>query len=344
MAKAFSWNFLINPVAQVVMIVAVSVLLYLMSSVYLKEARILDPSPSLQIDSQLAHKIKIKTGLFINNFLKVDLIKNKFELMGTVWFEFNKHEIELSKLEEAVFSKADVKSQANLHDNLCGMATPVLKEFNGIVQAQYPVKIDFIANLEHKLYPFDSHRLALTLNNMHLDPERFALVVDQDSLVISPNTATQGWDIIDRSVRSGYVSKQITSSQVVSYPRVVYTIDFVRNSFKDILLLLLPLLVLFFMSMFSFSYDHKVDRENILEIGVASVAAMVAYRFVIDTVAPNTPYFMLIDWLFALFLVLAFLVFLVNVFELFKKYRGLVVLSLHLVLVASWYSLLFIWG
>jgi len=108
--------------------------------------------------------------------------------------------------------------------------------------------------------------------------------------------------------------------------------------------LLLPLLVLFFMSMFSFSYDHKIDRENILEIGVASVAAMVAYRFVIDTVAPNTPYFMLVDWLFALFLVLSFLVFLINVFDLFKKYRGLVVLSLHLALVISWYGLLFIWG
>lgn len=344
MAKAFSWNFFIDPVVQVVMIAAVSVLLYLMSSIYLQEARILDPNPSLQADSQLTNKIKIKTGLFINNFLKVDLIKNQFALMGTVWFEFNKNEVELSQLEEAIFSKADVKPQANLHDNLCGAATPVIQEVNGVVLAQYPVKIDFMANLEHKLYPFDSHRLTLTLNNMHLDSEKFAFVTSQDSLVISPTTIVHGWDMIGQKASAGYALKQITSAQVASYPRVVYTLDFIRNSFKDILLLLLPLLVLFFMSMFSFSYDHKVDRENILEIGVASVAAMVAYRFVIDTVAPNVPYFMLIDWLFALFLVLSFLVFLVNVFELFKQYRGLVVLSLHLVLVVSWYGLLFIWG
>lgn len=345
MSKHASWNFFINPIVQVVTILVVSITLYLMSHVYLSQAHIFDLKPEIKLSDNLDQKIKIKTGLFINNFLDVNLVKNKIDLMGIIWFEFNKNEVTLPVLEEAIFSKADVRPQANLHDNLCGSASPIVTEkADGIMLAQYPVKIEFVSNLNHKLFPFDSHRVYLTLNNMHLDASKFAFEIDSDSLKISSNAHVHGWRNVDQSVQAGFVSKQIISEQVTSYPRVVFAFDFVRSSFKDILLLLLPLLVLFFMSMFSFSYDHKVDRENILEIGVASVAAMVAYRFVIDSVAPNVPYYMLVDWLFALFLVLSFLVFLINVFDLFKKHRGLVILGLHAILVFSWYSLLFIWG
>lgn len=342
MIKPINISFFINPIVQVVTIFIVSILLYLMSSIYLQDAHILDPLPGLHKNQQIDNKIKIKTGLFINNFLKADLVKNKFDIMATVWFEFNKGDLELATLEEAVFSKAEVKPQANLHDNLCGSATPIVTEKDGMILAQYPVRLDFISNLNHKLFPFDSHRVYLTLNNMHLDFDKFYFEVNKDSLIVSPNALVHGWDIIDRHVQAGYTIKRLAHDYSSGYPRVIYAVDFVRNSFKDILLLLLPLLVLFFMSMFSFSYDHKLDRENILEIGVASVAAMVGYRFVIDNVAPNTPYFMLIDWLFALFLILSFLIFLINVFDLFKKARGLVVFSLHLALVISWYSLLYV--
>jgi hypothetical protein len=344
MAKISSWNFFINPIVQVVTILIVSFLLYFMSAHYLGEARIFDLKPVITNNLNTDHKIKIKTGLFINNFLDVNLVKSKLQIMGIVWFEFPKGQVDLNQLEEAVFSKADLKPQSNLHDNLCGSATPIIQEKNGMILAQYPVKIDFMTNLNHKLFPFDSHRVYLTLNNMHLDSNKYYFEVDSHSLVVSQNTLVYGWQNISKQAVAGFANKQIANDKAATYPRVIYSLDFVRTSFKDILLLLLPLLVLFFMSMFSFSYDHSVDRENILEIGVASVAAMVAYRFVIDTVAPNVPYFMLIDWLFALFLVLSFLVFLINVFDLFKNQRGLVVLLLHMLLVISWYGLLFIWG
>ena len=340
MAKPIFWNYFINPIVQVITILIVTIALYLMSLFYLTQARIFDPAPGLQAVTNLDSKTKIRTGLFVSNFLNFDLIKNDFELLGTVWFEFNKNDVDLAMLEQAVFSKGELEPHLNLHED----PLPIVQEQDGLVFAQYPVRVNFASNLNHKLFPFDSHRLYLSFNNMHLDSEKFAFVTKPDQFVLSDNATTFGWLAVEQQVHSGYITKQLANDKTVSYPRVLYSIDFIRNSFKDVLLLLLPLLVTFFMSMFTFSYDHEVYRSSILSVGVATVSAMVGYRFVINNAAPKVPYFMLVDWLFVLFLLLGFTVFLINVFNLFKNYRGLIILILHTILVSSWYTLLYIWG
>lgn len=341
MSRQINWNFLVNPVAQVMLILVVSLVLYGLSINYLANMHIFDPLPDFKptsVDNN--SRIKIKTGLFINNFLDFDLIKNDFEVMGTVWFEFNKNDITLDTLEQSVFSKGKLTQ----HANLFGESKPILTENQDLIYAQYPVRINFTSNLNYKLFPFDSHRVYMILNNMHMDHSKFEFVTSESDFTISPNAVTYGWSNIDKHVYQGYAIKQISPDKHAGYPRVIYAIDFIRNSFKDVLLLLFPLLVSFFMSIFSFSYDHRLDRENILEIGVATVGAMVGYRFVINASSPKVPYFMLIDWLFILFLMLGFIVFLLNAFNLFKNYRGLVILALHAILIGSWYSFLYIWA
>jgi len=340
MAKPFFWDYFVNPVIQVVTILVVSVSLYCMSAYYLADVHVFDPLPDLKTVNSNDSRVKIKTGLFINNFLDFDLIKHDFQVLGTVWFEFAKNQVELETLEQSVFSKGKLAQ----HANLFGDAKPVVSEQNGMIYVQYPVRITFASNLNYKLFPFDSHRVYMTLNNMHLDADQFEFVADQNNFLVSPHAATYGWAHVGTHVQSGYVVKQVAGDKANSYPRVIYAVDFVRSSFKDVLLLLLPLLIAFFMGMFAFAYDHKIDRENILEVGVTTVGAMVGYRFVINSASPNVPYFMLIDWLFALFLILGFLAFLINVFNLFKAYRGLVILILHTILISSWYSFLYIWG
>lgn len=340
MARRIDWNFFVNPIVQVITIVVVSIVLYWMSANYLSDMHVFDPLPDFKQSLSDDQRIKIKTGLFINNFLDFDLIKNDFEILATVWFEFNKKDVSLELLEQSVFSKGKLSQ----HANLFGEAKPIIMEHQNIICAQYPVRITFTSNLNYKLFPFDSHRIYMTLNNMHLDHHKFEFESSEDDFVVSPNAATYGWFNVNKHVFKGYSIKQISNEKSAIYPRVIYALDFIRNSFKDVLLLLFPLLVAFFMSIFSFSYDYRLDRENILEIGVGTVGAMVGYRFVINSSSPKVPYFMLVDWLFTLFLILGFVVFLLNAFNLFKKYRGVAILMLHAILIASWYSFLYIWG
>lgn len=339
MQKQFSLNSFVNPIAQVSLILFTSLVLYLASSHYFSKLYISDPAPILK-QGLVGNPVKIKTGLFINHFPKFDLIKNSFLATGIVWFEFDKGAVELKDLEHSVFSKSETEPQAILR----GDAVPVIRENGDKVFVQYHVQVKFMSNLNHKLFPFDSHRLYLTLNNQHLEEGKFEFVSDKGSFVVSKNIKIHGWSRINKNVQSGHVSKQISADKTLKYPRVVYSLDFVRSSAKDILLLVFPLLIALFMSMFAFSYDHDIYKTSILSNGTATVGAMVGYRFVINNSSPHVPYFMLIDHLFNIFLVLAFIVFLINVFNLFKDYRGLLILMMHTILIGSWCGLLYLWA
>lgn len=336
-------RFLLNPIVQVGMIALVSLILYLMSVNYLSTLHNLDPLPSLVADSSGDTRVKIKTGFFVNNFLNFDPVKNQFTVLGTIWFEFNSKEVDLADLENSMFSKGEAEGQASLRGKY-EEVKPLVQHNGDITYAQYPTKIDFISNLDYKLFPFDSHRIFITLNNMYLDASKFKFVADQGSFSISPNLLIYGWSVVNKQVYTGAAIKQLSQNQTATYPRVIYALDFQRDSIKDLLLLLFPLLVSFFMGMFTFCYNHKVYRTEILSTGVATVAAMMAYRFVIDTVSPYVPYMMLIDWLFIMFLLLAFAGFLINAFDLFNTARGWVMLSLYLILIGAWYWALYIWG
>jgi hypothetical protein len=340
MTKQFCLDTLINPISQVVMILVVSTTLYLMSWNFLTHPRIIDPSPTIQQIKNTDQRVRIKTGLYVNNFLAFDLIKNNFVISGIVWFNFDKTKVSQAQLEQSVFSKGEAELQAVLADD----AKPIVHEDGNVVYAKYPVQIKFMSNLNYKLFPFDSHRLYMTLNNMHFDNDKFLFEVDKDDFMLSKNIKTDGWLHTDKQVQSGETTKTISATKKTSYPRVIYAIDFVRNSFKDVILLIFPLLITLFMAMFTFSYDHQVYRTSILSVCTAAVGAMVGYRFVINNVAPKVPYFMLIDCLFNLFLIMAFTVFLINVFNLFKTCRGAVLLALHSILITSWWGLLYLWA
>jgi len=335
---------LLNPMMQVGMMVLVSFVLTFLSIRYLSQLHNFDPLPSLIGRSEEpSNLIKIRTGLFVNNFLNFDLIKNEFTVLGTVWFEFDQKEVSLEVLEQSMFSKGEAEGQASLRGKY-EVVVPVVQRDGDRVYAQYPVKIDFITNLDYKLFPFDSHRLYMTLNNVYLDADKFEFIADQDSFTISPNLLIFGWEVAGQQVYVGAASKPLTAKRSSIYPRVIYAIDFKRNSFKDLLLLLLPLLVSFFMGMFTFSYNHETYRSSILSIGIATVSAMMAYRYVISNNSPHVPYFMIVDWLFVLFLLLSFTVFLINVFDLFTKQRGMVVAALYLILIGTWCALLYWWA
>lgn len=340
MFKRLNFNFFVQPVVQVVLIVVVAVMLYAMSWVGLNRPSMFDPQPDLGQKELLTTPVQIKTGLFINNFLNFDLVKNDFVISGTVWFEFDSKQVTLEQLEQSVFSKGKLDAPAMLH----GRAKPLVETRGDKTFAQYQIQVKFTSNLDHSRYPFDSHRLYLTLNNPYLDSHKYRFVSDPTQLMISNNAHTPGWKMIGKQVQTGQVSKKIGSGKEINYPRVIYSVDFVRDSFKDILLLILPLIVALFMAMFVFSYDRGHYESGVLSVSGTTVGAMVGYRFVINNVAPHVPYFMLIDHLFNLFLLLAFVVFLFNVFNLLKRsYSGLMILAMHAVLLGGWGYLLFFW-
>ena len=64
------------------------------------------------------------------------------------------------------------------------------------------------------------------------------------------------------------------------------------------------------MTLFSFSFVYNQHLTDVPSIAAASIPALFAYRFVIESLSPNVSYFMVSDYLFFLYLLLSLLTFL----------------------------------
>jgi hypothetical protein len=95
--------------------------------------------------------------------------------------------------------------------------------------------------------------------------------------------------------------------------------------------LLLPLLLTFFVTLVSFSFDVGAFFEAHLVVAIGAITALLAYRFVIQAMAPDVGYFMLSDYLFLLFLVAVFAAFFVNtvIRDISLRTKKIIVVLLH---------------
>jgi len=340
---------IIRPHNQAILILITSILLLSLTLISLYRFENLDTSPSIQPIEQLKKYNKnletIPTGIYIRNFIDFDIIKNDFTIEAIVWFIIDPSKISIESLGKFYFSKGLFIKTTMLTPNVI----PLIKNLkDGKQMVEYDVRIKFSSNLNYRLFPLDSHRLYLTLTNKHISAEKFYFDIEPDNYLVSKTLYTFGWTNIRNDVKTGYTEFPLCKSSLAGnpkYPRIVVSMDFLLSSLRNILLIFMPLFVVFFLSLFSFSFDPSKNRETIMSISAAVVPAILAYRFVIEAMSPKVTYFILSDQIFNMFLLLAFFIFFINEFYLvkIKEYRGLLVLSFHLILIISWYYLLFIW-
>jgi len=223
--------------------------------------------------------------------------------------------------------------------------------------------------LNYKFFPISSHRLYLTLNNLSLSSDTALFDVKPETFSVSKTLYINGWQYLDKGVVSGFKSLELNTQDVAqeksfqgktfqgktfqrktfqrkTFPRVIFAIDFIGTGFRNLLLILLPLLVIFFVGLFMLGIDPTKYYSSIVAGVSATITALLSYRFVIETLSPDSSYFMLSDHLFDLILVLNFMIFLVGTVFLnrLEKYRGLLIVLFHLILISGWIYFLFIWA
>lgn len=313
----------------------------------------LEPAPLLldvnseQFKSWNAKPASVKTGLQVINFPGFNLVGNEFVVDVIVWFEFDPALVPLEKIGEFSFDKAEIKTKSK----------PITKLIDGKFFAEYEVRFIFSSNVTHQFFPLDDHRIYITLINKVLTPKELIFEPSASGFTISNSIFIRGWDIIATNIKSGYeewVLDKYDEKRTIRNPKVVYSIDFKRSGNRFILLILLPVFLIFFIGLFALGFNpeditmHKITM-NLIN---ASLASLLAYRFVINNMAPSgVGYFMLSDHIFDLFMGLAaFELFLLVALIQYKKMtpvtyivRGILFILFHLVLLASWYYLLFLW-
>lgn len=280
--------------------------------------------------------VEVHVGMFVMNFPTFDMMNNNFVADVTVWFEFDPSLIPLEIVQKFSFERGTILSKSE----------PDMKITENKLFVQYSLRVQFTSNLNFKKFPLNDHRLYLTLVNKYVTPRELIFFASRSSFMMAQSANTQDWIPIDRSAQVGYFKEQLDAhdpTKVVEYPGVVFAIDLAKKGIRKIFIILLPMAVLFFISLFTFALDPKTLGRSILTISTGTLSGLIAYRFVIEKIVPDVGYFTFTDHVFNLFLSLIFVIFLINIYLVNRDVndqttimvKGFVFLLLQLALIVS---------
>jgi hypothetical protein len=154
-------------------------------------------------------------------------------------------------------------------------------------------------------------------------------------MTVKSDETSVGWHKIDLSVDTGFLESAIDSydkRKTQYHPAATFSIDYERHGIRFILSIFLPLILIFYVTLFGFSLDEGSALRN----AVGGVTGILGYRFVIDNFSPKVGYFMISDSIFFLILSLtcfALILFIIMVFRaatITMRAKALILIMLHL--------------
>ncbi|MBA3752528.1 hypothetical protein H0X06_07155, partial [Candidatus Dependentiae bacterium] len=115
---------------------------------------------------------------------------------------------------------------------------------------------------------------------------------------------------------------------------------------RRLVTILFPLMLIFYISIFTFSINPITNLRSIISLSSASITGLLAFRFVIENLSPKVGYFMISDYLFFLLLGTTCIVFLVNSrsHELCARTKEFITIGLHSFVIGILFYLLHFLG
>jgi len=286
---------------------------------------------------------QVNVGLHITGFPSIDFKTNEFVFEGIIWFEFDPALISLNTVAKFSFE----------HGTIVSISEPYTQIVENKFFARYTIRVKFKADLDYRQFPFDDHRLDIILVNRHIQPSEMIYHVHSLLFKISENAVSNfsGWKIYDKHVNSGWtksVLEQYPVKKIVEYPVAIFSFGIIRSGLRNILLILLPLFLVYFLTLFSYSFDPTTHAGTIFGIASSGVGSLIGYRFVIEGMSPKVGYFLFSDAIFMLFFTIIIFNFIYSVILLRTKAltkpiiitRGIIYLSINISLIILWYYLI----
>ncbi len=286
--------------------------------------------------------IRVSVGLYITNFPTFDFVNSDFTFDGGLWFGFDPALISLSTVGNFSFEKGEIIHQSK----------PSVQVVDGRFFAHYTVRVRFKSDMDYAFFPFDAHRIDLVLVNNKAVPSEMIFRSYSPFFELSPALSKRiGWLLLGTSIRTGWreiVIDEYETKRNISRPCAVFSMRMRRIGFRNAMLILLPLFMIYFLSLFSLALDPRRYPTIVFGLASAGVTALLGYRFVIEGMSPKVGYFVLSDKVFIFFLtatliIFSLAIFLIRLAEL-KPFiivlKGLVYTFLHVGFLCSWYYFL----
>jgi len=147
-------------------------------------------------------------------------------------------------------------------------------------------------------------------------------VSNQTNFQIPENFYTRDWKYRTHSVSVGYSEISLDKGQTnksITAPSIVYGIEFVKAGIRKIIVIFVPLILVFFLTLASLVLSLG-NMVSIMSLSVGGLSSMFGYRFVVENMTPNVGYFTISDKLYSVNMLFLFAIFLINVFSAYKFY------------------------
>ncbi len=278
----------------------------------------------------------VTVGMFVRDFPQFDAVRGTFAIDATIWFSFDPRLVSIERMGDFTFERAEILKRSE----------PYVRVSGNTVFVRYDMRMRFNMSFDYQDFPFDGHRLNFTLVHYFLSPAEVTFNSSRVNLVMSSDINIPGWRTIDRRVATGYSEERLETQdggQEAFYPRVVFSIDFERIGTRHIISIFIPLLLVFFIALFTFSFDPvgKTSGQAVT-LSATSITALIAYRFVIENMSPPVGYFMASDYIFLIFLISCCVIFFVNIFGVYVSSlsKAVMAVGLEIVILATFFLLM----
>ncbi len=340
---------IVRPEFQVVALLVTASIVLLMGGDAMRRFQPFEQAPEMK--SITPEKIRqwggdpvvVDVGLYISNWHKFKMVDNEFVFDGVIWFQFDPALISLDTISKFSFLKGELVQKSE----------PSTKLIDGKLFVEYKIRLKFATTLTYRFFPLDDHRIFITIVNTYVTPSEVIFRSFKSDFETSNRIHIPAWYQVDKGVRAGYARElfdKFDERKSVRYPGVIFILDFARSGISLILLIFLPIFLIFFLSLFWFTFEPD-ERTSIMALTTSAITSLIAYRFVIQNMSPKEGYFLLSDHIFTFFLALAFASFVLALLWVRRGSmtsgmiiaRGLAFILFHILFILMWYFLLFRW-
>ena len=342
-------NFLVEIIVPILTVFIVALLILL----HQKHLVTTDPVPEnvfivpLEIAEVSSSFSIIKTGFILSGVPLVNPKDNEFVVEGFLWFEYDPARISLENISKFSVMNGDIEYKSE----------PKVEVRGNNLLVKYLVKIRFSSKLDYSLFPFDNHRIYFTLINRFFNPHETTYVTTKTNFVVPKNISIPGWEITGHQVVFGTSPKiESLGDLYETYPQVIFILELQKNSLGTIFTIIVPLFIMFLIALASIlqtsvirgGYGKENFNWNHYNVSIGNLAAVLAYRFVIQTLSPEVGYLTVCDY-FYIFVLCAAVVSLIMPFvAIYVSYKISRIIScslivfLNVILIVMTYYLLFV--
>lgn len=300
-------QFFKSTIFQLLSLVIVSCYITLLLSWKYKGFETAEKFPKIQAVTQEMSRYAniVEVGLHINSFLQFSFTKNEFSIDGTVWFKFPVGTESLNTISQFTLQNALIQQNGDI----IYKSDPIVSLQGDYVSISYHFQTLFKTNLNYRLFPIGDHKLNLILQNKSVTPYELTFISKEENFDFSQNILVSNWKPYAKNVQAGYNNPSTNAqdpSMNVSYPCIVFSLDFENIGMRDVISLYFPMFVLFLIGLFSFAIS--ITDVNRLLIIATSLPILVLFRMVIDTLSPSIEYTTHVDFVYYLLVFLSLLI------------------------------------